>query len=826
MAALQPTTGQRRKQGNSPRIVRTNEETKAAPVDVIAPKAEVLKIITVGDVYWDTVIVPWQNEGTNQEYREFENTCYRIDRRAGTWLLGRFIKLVSQQIGPQVAVVEPSINDPELAPHSSGRAVTIVKLFPKRADDPKKKVYRISESYGWIAEKERAREAYPPMSTDNLVRYEKAFGRLHESIYSAAKDTTIPRIVVINDDNHVFRYLKEGAKVVDEITKYPCCIIVLAINSPLMGNRLEDNDKNPIWNIIEGNDDLCERTVVVVSVAALRAHGLNIREIGPIETVGYDLVRQIQPGTILHKLMKCAHVLVRDTDGVFYFDKNEPKRFERFFLQFDGGPRYNFKYFGVMSGYEKILLASIVKELAKGVGEFVDRQQQTKEPKEETVQVPINSAIRKGIQRGIRSGIRRWWKHFDNGFPSGDQGFPYNYLLDENLHPFDHLFQEDQSVECPKLARVEFPFILNELGNWTRVASFREKSGKVTSQEYDEFLSNVVKKGLRESLDEVASNLAQGDILCPYAKFGQLEVIDRDEIAGFVAIYTIIQKYLNDPAWNTPLSLAVFGPPGSGKSFTVKEIFKAVRASSASAEKGVDALVYNLAEFTKPANLTIAFHQAQDRALSQEVPLIFFDEFDSNLESQPYGWLKYFLAPMQDGKFKGADSEGSYRVGKAIFVFAGGTAEEFNEFRKASVSEDQIVKNSKIKDFISRLRGHLNIKGIGKSKSDNVISDVLALRRAIALRSILDRKANRIFHESKFARIDERLINAFLWVGGYEHGVRSMEAIVEMSVPEKGHLRVGSLPAPDQLSMHVNVEEFLNLTKKELPQRANQITQS
>ena len=90
--------------------------------------------------------------------------------------------------------------------------------------------------------------------------------------------------------------------------------------------------------------------------------------------------------------MKCGHVLVRDTDGVFYFDKHEPKRFERFFLPFDGGPRYNAKQFGIMSGYEKILIASIVKELAKEIVEL---------PKD-IVQQPTNNVMSKGIQNGIR----------------------------------------------------------------------------------------------------------------------------------------------------------------------------------------------------------------------------------------------------------------------------------------------------------------------------------------------------------------------------------------------------------------------------------------
>ena len=41
-------------------------------------------------------------------------------------------------------------------------------------------------------------------------------------------------------------------------------------------------------------------------------------------------------------------------------------------------------------------------------------------------------------------------------------------------------------------------------------------------------------------------------------------------------------------------------------------------------------------------------------------------------------WLKYIsLLQLQDGKFKGAETEDSYRLAGAIFVFAGGTAENF-----------------------------------------------------------------------------------------------------------------------------------------------------
>jgi hypothetical protein len=98
-------------------------------------------------------------------------------------------------------------------------------------------------------------------------------------------------------------------------------------------------------------------------------------------------------------------------------------------------------------------------------------------------------------------------------------------------------------------------------------------------------------------------------------------------------------------------------------------------------------------------------------------------------------------------------------------VFAGGTAKTFDEFQ-SKVAENA-GRHAKGPDFISRLRGYLNIKGINKNAGENSVSDLLALRRAIVLRSILDRKAKQIFDERNIARIDHGLIKAFLRVDGY-----------------------------------------------------------
>ena len=54
------------------------------------------------------------------------------------------------------------------------------------------------------------------------------------------------------------------------------------------------------------------------------------------------------------------------------------------------------------------------------------------------------------------------------------------------------------------------------------------------------------------------------------------------------------------------------------------------------------------------------------------------DEFDSELNGVEKGWLRYFLAPMQDGLFLSNGEQ--HVIGRAVFVFAGGISENRNEF--------------------------------------------------------------------------------------------------------------------------------------------------
>ena len=135
--------------------------------------------------------------------------------------------------------------------------------------------------------------------------------------------------------------------------------------------------------------------------------------------------------------------------------------------------------------------------------------------------------------------------------------------------------------------------------------------------------------------------------------------VDRHEIDRFSSIEGLMRKYTEKDDWQEPLSIAVFGQPGSGKSFTAKQILSNVNPEAAKRP-----LEFNVAQFTGITDLAMLFHQAQDLgALGGEVPLVIFDEFDSMRGRTKYGWLKYFLAPMQDGRFK--DGNNVYRSRRA-----------------------------------------------------------------------------------------------------------------------------------------------------------------
>jgi hypothetical protein len=280
---------------------------------------------------------------------------------------------------------------------------------------------------------------------------------------------------------------------------------------------------------------------------------------------------------------------------------------------------------------------------------------------------------------------------------------------------------------------------------------------------------------------------------------------DRSEIEGVRSVRNAIRDYLQkDRKTETkPLSIAVFGPPGAGKSFVVQQIAKREGVK----EKAQ--LTFNLSQYESPAELAEAFHQARDMLLNEDTPLVFWDEFDSFTAGGRLGWLRHFLSPMQDGQF--IDRGKVHPVGRGVYIFAGGTKPSFAEFiathPEPLVADEE--KNAKKPDFISRLRAYIDVKGPNPTSKDD---SFWVIRRAFLLRSCLEKYAVQIIRGEEIA-LDDGVLNAFLMTRDYRHGARSMENIVRLSdFAGKTKFELSSLPPEHLLEMHVpDVRDFMKL---------------
>ncbi|HEV8612219.1 MAG TPA: RyR domain-containing protein, partial [Gemmatimonadales bacterium] len=398
-----------------------------------------------------------------------------------------------------------------------------------------------------------------------------------------------------------------------------------------------------------------------------------------------------------------------------------------------------------------------------------------------------------GVREGIRDGIRSSRRFFRAGFgaDSGKLDYPDASVFGPP-RPDDDAIADAVIPASPTTdsADPDFWCLLNEL----------------EGVRLEPLAHRLVLTGERSTLGNV-----------PVGEFGGLRTVDRAEIESFRSIQRLMRQYLERRDSKRPLCLAVFGPPGSGKSFGVEQVAKSVGRMT---EARVEKLEFNLSQFETTRDLVAALHRVRDEVLRGGVPLVFFDEFDCQFGT-PLGWLRYFLAPMQDGAFK--DGEAMHPIGKAIFVFAGGLSRTFAHFSReafeegrdepARAAERQGFKDAKGPDFVSRMRGYVNI--LGPNPDPSKPGDRLYLiRRATILRSLLTRNWGSLLdpEEPERLNVDETVLRALIGVPAYKHGIRSMEAVLEMSLLEgRSAFEPAALPPLEQLEQHVDAEAFARL---------------
>jgi ATPase family associated with various cellular activities (AAA) len=594
-------------------------------------------------------------------------------------------------------------------------------------------------------------------------RFEGFAGPLDGKTLRAVKldpDEASANVVVLDDAGNGFRERKSVWP--DALTESKTPWVLLKVRSPLL--------KGTLWKHLKAHH--LDRTIVLLSADDLRVEGANISKRLSWERTATDIVACVARDPDLIGLGEAAYcVITLGIEGAVLIKKGGqtvmPPRLWYIPASTEGQTLAEGD--GDMTGFGSIFTASVAAAVANGAELLKDND----------------------LHAGILHGLESMSRLLARGLGSGSLGEAPAYPLDAiNNH-----------VGCPKSAihAVDLPALP---GPTAKKANHKYRAWRILDSIETRSKWKLATEVALHGLDKVFPTL-------PIGRFKKLEPIDRSELESYRTIRNLIREFIRIPKPERPLSLAVFGPPGSGKSFGIKQV-----ANSVTSNDEIEMIEFNLSQWENPSYLVQALHRVRDIALRGKVPLVFFDEFDSRLGTQELGWLRYFLAPMQDGVF--ADGTSTHQVGKAIFIFAGGTAKTFAEFEarqrtktEALVSTcgdegiDQQAKDAKLPDFLSRVRGHVDVFGFSPPCDTNLI------RRAALLRSMLVKKCPDLFQSDGLLRIDAHVLRAFLQVPEYRHGARSMEALLDISsLLKNSRFDSCDLPPLSQLDLHVDGRAF------------------
>ena len=713
------------------------------------------RVIVAGDVCIDWLSIPVDSlvpdpKSTEPMNWELRGGRHMYARRGGAWLTA---DLVEAAIASFAKVVKP-----EEAPH-------LENIPPEQIIHSMLTLNR--------GDRDRNKEKVPHWVVAHFDGYAGPPQSQRPDVKPSERDYRNAEIVLLDDSGNGFRNRRQAWPLALSSPGAP--LVLYKVRRPLC--------KGPLWKFLRRSH--LKRTIALVTADELRGDGGSIGRGLSWERTATDLIQALDTEPRFADLRSCPFLVISLGIEAAILVSCEAERITAarmwYLPNLTEGELVRTDR-GNMSGFGSAFAAAITSALSK-VGRFHPLDYRR-----------LEGALRKGIPFGLIVKQRLLAEAFG---PCGleDPADGSRHTTCPPRYPVSQIFTAAtgktipvHEVTLPKLPAKSSSKELSRFRSWRILESKREGV-------FVDLAAEVARQGVEKVFDDV-----------PIGSFGRLSTLDRSEIESYRGISNLMREFLSNPRPERPLCLAVFGAPGSGKSFGVTEV-----ARSVDKKDRIEKLDFNVSQWNDPEYLVNALHRVRDYAIRGKVPLVFFDEFDSRLGTQELGWLKYFLAPMQDGVF--ADGLFKHDIGKAIFVFAGGTATTFETFGVVSARADDShgkgdLKSLKLPDFVSRLRGHVDIFGV------NPPADTNLLRRALILRSNIERKYPGLIDASGTVRIDDGVLRAFLQVPSYEHGARSLEAILEMShLNDRTHFDPSLLPPQHQLSLHVDGNAFMTLVQ-------------
>lgn len=211
----------------------------------------------------------------------------------------------------------------------------------------------------------------------------------------------------------------------------------------------------------------------------------------------------------------------------------------------------------------------------------------------------------------------------------------------------------------------------------------------------------------------------------------------------------LIQVYIEKKKSDRPLNVLLAAPPGSGKSFLIKQLIKSLENVDDNSIVFEEIYIGSLDNIDEIRGI---FQRIQSLNPERKLPFVFFDEIDSEIRGE-YVYAK-FLAPMWDGNFYVGKEK--FCLGRCVFFFAGSSLsaekvsneilkvpaqqkiayskyfdEWFEGFKTAINSDDERLK--KTPDFGDRIDYVLRIPPLHKA----LLGEELLLMEQIDLACVL-----------------------------------------------------------------------------------------
>jgi len=591
-------------------------------------------------------------------------------------------------------------------------------------------------------------------------------------------------------------------------------------------SEINNNNNGFYGKLLSEKTKYKDKTLAIVHADILRLEDLNIGKRISIEKTVQDYLSELHTNPTLKKLGEFQHLIINfDLLAAVHSYRIEDRRFHRLF--FDPvniyKPNYIFRSNGIVTGNQSVFITCIIRELIQYVNQDSNHRFNA---------YGLTEKIGDGVKKAIHICRIRYEKGFGN---ESDRRVNVSTAL--NFMDFNEdtpeVTYKDSSNSFNKMQFTNEQFnndkikLGQEIGDERVPVALPSWSILMQSAEYQllSVAENIVKHGVEKAVnnfrDEDSSHHKKHKkhkktVWSPLGKFGKkqdLIVLERNELESYRSVQRLMEQAMNDDKKDGKkrniLSIAVFGPPGAGKSFSSERIAESAADSTG---KSLIFKKINLASLNELGQLYQKLDDIKnqsDYGRDNHILVIFFDEFDSSLGEKNLGWLKYFLPIMQDGEIT---SNWTLRKdeSKPIFIFAGGTSHNYLDFSREdlSIQAEEKAKFAMAKgpDFVSRLKGHIDILGPNKVSE---YDEAYVVRRAILLRTYF-KSVLKVDQYNDKDWASSSVIRAMLTVSRYKHGARSMQAIIEMCITMVGdQIKSASLPTPSQLNMHVDATEFL-----------------